>query len=87
VQRLHHTSGAPATPTIRESFRVSRKQPGTNALGMVHSSYFIRGYAVPGYASIPAYAGASHGCLRVPVPDALTISRWMRRGTRVSVYA
>ena len=37
--------------------------------GMVHSNYFIGGYAIHGYVSVPAYP-ASHGCLRVPIPDA-----------------
>ena len=73
------------TPTVLGSFRFYRKDPGTNALGMVHSSYFIRGYAIHGYASVPTYP-ASHGCLRVPVPDALAIFRWVRLGGRIDVY-
>ncbi|WP_205696292.1 L,D-transpeptidase family protein [Conexibacter sp. SYSU D00693] len=86
VERIYHTSsGAPATPTIRGQFKVYRKDLGTNAKGMVHSSYFIRGYAIHGYVSVPNY-NASHGCLRVPVPDAMSIFRWVRMGTRVDVY-
>jgi peptidoglycan hydrolase-like protein with peptidoglycan-binding domain len=86
VERIYSTStGAPATPTILGSFRVYRKDPGTNAKGMVHSSYFIRGYAIHGYKSVPVY-NASHGCLRVPIPDALNIFRWVRYGTRVDTY-
>jgi lipoprotein-anchoring transpeptidase ErfK/SrfK len=61
------------------------KQPGTNAKGMVHSSYFIRGYAIHGYSSVPPY-NASHGCLRVPVPNAWFIYNWVKMGDRVSVY-
>lgn len=87
VERIYPTStGAPATPTIKGSFSVYRKDLGTNALGMVHSSYFIRGYAIHGYKSVPTY-NASHGCLRVPVPDAMSIYRWVRYGTKVDVYA
>jgi lipoprotein-anchoring transpeptidase ErfK/SrfK len=52
---------------------------------MVFSSYFIRGYAIHGYASVPVF-NASHGCLRVPVPDAVPIYRWLRMGDRVDVY-
>ena len=85
--RIYHTSpGAPSTPTVRGSFRVYRRQPGTNAKGMVHSAYFIRGYAVHGYASVPAYP-ASHGCLRVPIPNARSIYNWFTMGTRIDVYA
>ena len=44
---------------------------------MVHSSYFIRGYAIHGYIDVPAF-NASHGCLRVPIPDAWRIFSWLR---------
>jgi hypothetical protein len=85
VQRIYHiSSGAPATPTVRGKFRVYLKTPGTNAKGMVHSSYFIRGYAIHGYASVPPY-NASHGCLRVPVPNARSIYDWLRIGDVVWV--
>lgn len=86
VERIYPTSsGAPATPTILGSFRVYRKDPGTNAKGMVHSSYFIRGYAIHGYKDVPVY-NASHGCLRVPIPDAMAIFNWVKLGTRVDTY-
>ncbi len=52
---------------------------------MFDSSYFIRGYAIHGYASVPTY-NASHGCLRVPIPDAASIFRWIRYGTPVDTY-
>jgi hypothetical protein len=85
VATYHTSTGAPATPTIIGSFRVYRKDPGTNALGMVHSSYFIRGYAIHGYVDVPAF-NASHGCLRVPIPDAWRIFKWIRHGDRVITY-
>ncbi len=86
VERIYPTSsGAPATPTVLGSYSVYRKDYGTNAKGMVHSAYFIRGYAIHGYKDVPTY-NASHGCLRVPVPDALSIFNWVRYGTRVDVY-
>ena len=84
--RIYHTStGAPATPTVVGSFRFYRKQPGTNAKEMVHSWYFIRGYAIHGYKSVPTRP-ASHGCLRVPIPNALSIYRWIAMGDRIFVY-
>jgi len=86
VERIYHTStGAPGTPTILGTYRVYRKDYGTNAKGMVHSSYFIRGYAIHGYHSVPVF-NASHGCLRVPIPDAYSIFRWLRMGTIVDTY-
>jgi hypothetical protein len=85
VARIYHiSSGAPATPTILGRFRVYRKDPGTNAKGMVHSSYFQGGYAIHGYASVPPY-NASHGCLRVPIPDSWSIYTWLRMGDVVWV--
>jgi L,D-transpeptidase catalytic domain len=85
VERIYHmSSGKPSTPTVIGRFRVYRKEPGTNAHGMVDSSYFIRGYAIHGYYSVPAY-NASHGCLRVPIPNALAIYRWVRMGDVVWV--
>jgi hypothetical protein len=85
VVRIQHTSsGKPSTPTILGRFSVYRKEPGTNSHGMVDSSYFIRGYAIHGYVSVPTY-NASHGCLRVPVPDARTIYNWIRFGDVVWV--
>jgi peptidoglycan hydrolase-like protein with peptidoglycan-binding domain len=53
--------------------------------GKVDSNYFIRGYAIHGYAEVPTYA-ASHGCLRVPIPNALAIYGWVQYGTPVDVY-
>jgi hypothetical protein len=79
------SSGKPSTPTVIGRFRVYLKTPGTNAKGMVDSNYFIGGYAIHGYAEVPTYA-ASHGCLRVPIPDAPAIYSWVRMGTPVDVY-
>jgi lipoprotein-anchoring transpeptidase ErfK/SrfK len=84
--RVYHvSSGKPSTPTVFGSFRFYRQEPGTNSHGMVYSSYFIGGYAIHGYASVPNYA-ASHGCLRVPIPNALSIFRWVKLGDRIFVY-
>lgn len=84
--RIYHTSpGAPSTPTIRGSYKVYRKDPGTNAKGMYRSAYFIRGYAIHGYPSVPTY-NASHGCFRVPMSDATSIFNWITMGMRVDTY-
>lgn len=86
VQRIYTmSSGKPSTPTPLGSFRVYEKSPGTNSEGMVDSNYFIGGYAIHGYAEVPVYA-ASHGCLRIPIPDAPAVFAWVRVGYRVDVY-
>ena len=79
------SSGKPSTPTVIGRFQVYSKTPGTNSEGMVDSNYFIRGYAIHGYAEVPTYA-ASHGCLRVPIPNAPAIYSWVQYGTPVDVY-
>jgi hypothetical protein len=79
------SSGKPSTPTVIGHFQVYSKTPGVNAKGMVDSNYFIRGYAIHGYPEVPTFA-ASHGCLRVPIPDAGAIFAWVQYGTVVDVY-
>ena len=85
-QRIYHTSsGKPSTPTVLGSFRVYRKSPGTNSHGMVHSSYFIGGYAIHGYHSVPDLPGQP----RLPAgadPERLVHLRWVDFGDRVFVY-
>jgi peptidoglycan hydrolase-like protein with peptidoglycan-binding domain len=86
VQRIYPaSSGKPSTPTIQGSFRVYSKSPGFNAKGMYYSDYFIRGFAIHGYADVPVFA-ASHGCLRIPIPDAISVFRWIKIGDIVDVY-
>lgn len=85
VRAYHSSSGAPATPTVFGTFTFYRKEPGTNSLGMVQSNYFIGGYAIHGYHSVPIYP-ASHGCLRVPIPNAYQIDRQISLGMKIFVY-
>jgi len=85
VRAYTTSSGKPSTPTVLGSFRFYMREPGTNSHGMVYSTYFIRGYAIHGYYDVPAY-NASHGCLRVPIPDAYAIYAWIHLGDRIDVY-
>lgn len=85
VAEIYHVStGAPSTPTVRGHFRFYMKQPGYNNVGMYHSTYFYGGYAVHGYHSVPTY-NASHGCVRVPIPDAKHISDQLDYGESIFV--
>ncbi len=86
ARRVYHSSsGAPITPTVFGTFRFYRKDYGTNAKHMVHSSYFIGGYAIHGYFSVPNFP-ASHGCVRVPIPNALDIFNQISLGETIFVY-
>jgi peptidoglycan hydrolase-like protein with peptidoglycan-binding domain len=85
VKVLHASSGKASTPTVFGAFRFYSKTPGYNSKGMYYSSYFIGGYAIHGYASVPTYP-ASHGCIRIPIPSATSVYRWVRLGGRIFVY-
>jgi hypothetical protein len=64
-------------------WHVYAKGPGFNEKGMYDSLFFLRGFAIHGYASVPTYP-ASHGCVRTPLWFAPGIySRW---GVGASVY-
>ena len=86
VQIYTMSSGKPSTPTVRGKFRFYRRQPGTNSHGMVWSVYFHGGYAVHGYPSVPPTYPASHGCIRVPIPDSHHIYSSVRLGETIFVY-
>jgi len=79
------SSGKPSTPTILGHFRVYQRDPGYLPDGMYFSDFFSGGYAIHGYNPAPDYP-ASHGCMRVPIADALSIYNWLTYGNVVDVY-
>ena len=85
VNVSHVSTGATGnTPVGR--FHVYRVSPGTNAKGMYYSLYFLRGFAIHGYHSVPAYQ-ASHGCVRTPLWFAYAFyQRWAHIGTEIDVF-
>src|SRR6266511_1287690 len=80
----HISSGALATPSDPGGYQVYRQDPGFNSLGMYYSSYYHAGEAIHGYHSVPT-SPASHGCIRVPIPQATQIYNWLQVGTPVFV--
>jgi hypothetical protein len=85
VKVLHASSGKPSTPTVFGKFHFYRKSPGFNEKGMYYSNYFVGGYAIHGYPEVPTYA-ASHGCIRIPIPSAISVYRWVHLGQTIYVY-
>jgi hypothetical protein len=79
------SSGKPSTPTVLGHFQVYSKVPGFLPDGMYFSNFFYGGYAIHGYDPAPDYP-ASHGCMRVPIPDAISIYDWLGIGDVVDVY-
>jgi N-acetylmuramoyl-L-alanine amidase len=65
VVRIVHTSTGATGNTPVGRWRIYRKSPGFNSLGMYYSMYFLRGFAAHGYHSVPPWP-ASHGCVRLP---------------------
>jgi hypothetical protein len=79
------SSGKPSTPTILGRFHVYLKDPGYLPDGMYYSNFFYSGYAIHGYDPAPDYP-ASHGCMRLPIVDAITVYDWLQLGYGVDVY-
>ncbi len=79
------SSGKPSTPTILGSYHVYLRTPGYLPDGMYFSDFFIRGYAIHGYDPAPDYP-ASHGCMRLPISDAITAFDWLKLGDWVDTY-
>jgi hypothetical protein len=79
------SSGKPSTPTVRGRYRVYSRTPGYLPDGMYYSSFFYRGYAIHGYDPAPDYP-ASHGCVRLPIVDAISVYDWLTYGDVVDVY-
>jgi hypothetical protein len=79
------SSGKPSTPTVLGSWRVYQRTPGLLPDGMYYSSFFTGGYAIHGYDPAPDYP-ASHGCMRLPMIDAIPVYDWLRLGDWVDTY-
>ncbi len=79
------SSGKPSTPTILGQFRVYSRVPGYLPDGMYYSDFFYSGYAIHGYDPAPDYP-ASHGCMRLPIVDAIFVYNWLNYGDGVDTY-
>jgi hypothetical protein len=79
------SSGKPSTPTVLGRFQVYYRVPGYLPDGMYFSSFFFRGYAIHGFNPAPDFP-ASHGCMRLPIIDAISVFNWVKMGDWVDVY-
>jgi lipoprotein-anchoring transpeptidase ErfK/SrfK len=79
------SSGKPSTPTILGRFHVYMRTPGYLPDGMYYSNFFTGGYAIHGFDPAPDYP-ASHGCMRLPISDAISVWDWLAIGDGVDVY-
>lgn len=84
VRVIHVSTGATGNTPIGR-WRTYLKTPGLLPSGMYYSMFFLRGFAIHGYHSVPPYP-ASHGCVRIPMWQAPGLfSRWPL-GTTIYIY-
>jgi hypothetical protein len=80
---VHVSTGATGNTPIGH-WRVYRKNVGWDWV-LWYPMYFLRGFAIHGYPSVPAYP-ASHGCVRVPMWVAPRLFSSVRYGESIYVY-
>ena len=80
---VHISTGATGNTPIGR-WRIYRKSRGWDWV-LWYPMYFLRGFAVHGYPSVPAYP-ASHGCVRVPMWIAPSLFAAHPYGQRIYVY-
>ena len=86
---VHVSTGAPGTQTPSGRYQVFRKELQSWSVPfstwLPYASYFNRGIAFHEYPDVPPYP-ASHGCVRVPAPEAPFVYRFAAIGRVVVVY-
>jgi hypothetical protein len=84
IRVIHVSTGATGnTPVGR--WHIYSKVPGYLPSGMFYSSFFLRGFAIHGYHSVPTYP-ASHGCVRIPIWVAPTLYAANSYGETIYIY-
>jgi lipoprotein-anchoring transpeptidase ErfK/SrfK len=86
---IHVSSGASGTPTPAGTYEVFRKELRSWSVPfrvwLPYASYFNQGIAFHQWPDVPPYP-ASHGCVRVPAPEAKGVYEFASLGTTVIVY-
>jgi N-acetylmuramoyl-L-alanine amidase len=85
VERVVHVSTGATGNTPVGTWRVYREVFGWDWV-LYHPMYFLRGFAIHGYPSVPTWP-ASHGCVRVPLWLAASLRERWGHGSIIRVYA
>jgi lipoprotein-anchoring transpeptidase ErfK/SrfK len=89
VRAIHVSTGAGANATPAGRYKVFGKELRSWSVPfrtwLPYASYFNAGIAFHEYADVPPHP-ASHGCVRVPAPEARYVYVFARLGTTVIVY-
>jgi len=80
----HVSTGATGNTPVGQ-WHVYSKVPGWLPDGMFASSFFLRGFAIHGYPTVPFYPG-SHGCVRVPLWLAPRVYSYDPPGSTIYIY-
>jgi lipoprotein-anchoring transpeptidase ErfK/SrfK len=85
---IHVSTGGPGNETPAGTFEVFRKELRSwsvpFSVWLPYASYFNQGIAFHEYPDVPTVP-ASHGCVRVPAPEAEVVYRFAQVGTVVVV--
>jgi lipoprotein-anchoring transpeptidase ErfK/SrfK len=88
VRAIHVSTGAGANATPSGRYSVFRKELRSWSVPfktwLPYASYFNNGIAFHEYPDVPAFP-ASHGCVRVPAPEAPVVYAFASSGTAVVV--
>ena len=84
VERVIHASTGATGNTPVGTWHVYREVFGWDWV-LYHPMYFLRGFAIHGYPSVPPWP-ASHGCVRVPLWLAAALRERWGYGSTVRVY-
>lgn len=94
VYQFRTSTGKLGFTTPSGDYKVLRKEPmhistiypkPHGGAKMPYSLWFHGGYFIHGYKSVPQHP-ASHGCIRLTIPDAKTLFDWTPVGTPVRIY-
>jgi lipoprotein-anchoring transpeptidase ErfK/SrfK len=89
VRAIHVSTGTTGYETPAGSYTVFRKELKSwsvpYSVWLPYASYFNNGIAFHEWADVPTYP-ASHGCVRVPAPEATRVYEFASNGTTVNVY-
>lgn len=88
TQRAIHVSSGAGGRTPRGRFSVIRREirswSNPFSVTLPYAQYFYGGFAFHEYPSVPGYP-ASHGCVRLPAPEAPVVWNFSSYGTPVTV--
>jgi lipoprotein-anchoring transpeptidase ErfK/SrfK len=88
VRAIHVSTGGPGTETPSGTYTVFRKELRSWSVPfsvfLPYASYFNNGIAFHEYPDVPV-SPASHGCVRVPAPEAKGVYAFAAQGTTVVV--